>query len=225
VNPSVDMGTRVVLWGATGQAWVLREALAYAGRHPIALFDIRDIPSPFEGVPLFVGEDGFHAWRADLYDGQGISACVAIGGARGVDRLERQRWLEDRGFPPLTVVHPRAFLATDARLGSGCQLLAMSAVASDTILGDATIVNTSASIDHGGRVGDGVHIAPGARLAGDVRVGNYAFIGTGAVVLPGLRIGKSAVVGAGAVVTRDVPDGTTVIGNPARSMPRSPTNS
>jgi len=224
VHPSADTTNRVIFWGATGQARVLREALAYVGTYPVALFDIRDIPSPFEGVPLFVGEDGFRAWRDGLSGQDRILACVAIGGMHGIDRLERQRWLEDRGFPPLTVVHPRAFLATDARVGSGCQLLAMSAVASDAVLGDATIVNTSASVDHGGRLGDGVHIAPGARLAGEVRVDDYAFIGTGAVVLPGLRIGKGAVIGAGAVVTHDVPDGATVIGTPARQMPRSPSH-
>jgi acetyltransferase-like isoleucine patch superfamily enzyme len=33
-----------------------------------------------------------------------------------------------------------------------------------------------------------------------------------------LRIGAGAIVGMGAVVTKDVPDGATVIGNPARIM-------
>ena len=47
-----------------------------------------------------------------------------------------------------------------------------------------------------------------------------AALGTGAVILPGLTIGSGAVVGAGAVVTRDVPDGATVVGNPAREVSR-----
>lgn len=45
-----------------------------------------------------------------------------------------------------------------------------------------------------------------------------ASIGSGAVILPGVTIGERAMVGAGAVVTKDVPDGVTVIGNPARQM-------
>lgn len=45
-----------------------------------------------------------------------------------------------------------------------------------------------------------------------------ASIGAGAVILPGITIGKNAMVGAGAVVTKDVPDNTTVIGNPARIL-------
>ena len=48
-----------------------------------------------------------------------------------------------------------------------------------------------------------------------------AAVGTGAVILPGVTIGVGAIVGAGAVVTRDVPDGSTVVGNPARPIDRS----
>jgi len=47
-----------------------------------------------------------------------------------------------------------------------------------------------------------------------------ASLGSGAVILGGTRIGKRAIVGAGAVVTRDVEDGETVVGNPARNLRR-----
>ena len=40
-----------------------------------------------------------------------------------------------------------------------------------------------------------------------------------AVVLPSVSIGDGAIVGAGSVVVRDVPPGTTVFGNPARTLP------
>jgi len=43
-----------------------------------------------------------------------------------------------------------------------------------------------------------------------------ASIGSNATILCGVTIGENAIVGAGSVVTRDVPENTIVVGNPAR---------
>ncbi|MCR5175555.1 MAG: hypothetical protein K6C05_01755 [Anaerovibrio sp.] len=48
-----------------------------------------------------------------------------------------------------------------------------------------------------------------------VLIKHGAWIGAGATILPGITIGAHAIVGAGSVVTRDVPDCTVVVGNPA----------
>ena len=51
-----------------------------------------------------------------------------------------------------------------------------------------------------------------------VIIGRNVWIGGGALILPGITIGDDAIIGAGSVVTRDVPDGATVAGNPARLL-------
>lgn len=51
---------------------------------------------------------------------------------------------------------------------------------------------------------------------GGATVKKLAKIGGGCTILPGITIGKNALVGAGACVTKDVPDNTVVIGNPAK---------
>lgn len=206
----------VIFWGATGQARVLREAISSTDASVVALFDNREISSPFDGIPIYHGEAGFNDWvEGNDWSGPTL-ACVTIGGKHGRDRLHRAQWLAARGYAPLTVVHSHAFVADDATVGEGCQILAFAAVCSGAKLGASVIVNTKASIDHDCILGDGVHIAPGATVAGQVQIDDFAFIGAGAVVLPNLRIGVGAIVGAGAVVTRNVASGDTVIGNPAR---------
>src|SRR4030042_6800623 len=46
----------------------------------------------------------------------------------------------------------------------------------------------------------------------------HALIGANSTLLPGVVIGIHALVGAGSVVTRDIPDGSVVVGNPAHVL-------
>lgn len=207
----------VVFWGATGQAKVLHEALNGTDLRLVALVDNRIVPSPFVDVPVLLGEAGLDVWLSQRGDTKKLLAAVAVGGSYGGDRIELMGLLHARGLQLLTVIHRTAFVAVDAQIGGGCQILAQAAVCTHVRLGRGVIVNTGASVDHDCVIEDGAHIAPGARLAGEVLVGERAFIGMGAVVLPRLHIGNDAIVGAGAVVTRSVLAGETVVGNPARA--------
>src|SRR6266567_5474905 len=56
----------------------------------------------------------------------------------------------------------------------------------------------------------------GLELGRKVAIGRNVWIGGGAIILPGVTVGDDAVIGAGAVVTKDVSQGATVVGNPAR---------
>lgn len=53
-------------------------------------------------------------------------------------------------------------------------------------------------------------------------IGNDVIIGAGAKILGPLRVGDGARIGAAAVVLREVPDGATMVGNPARPVVRRP---
>lgn len=207
----------LILWGGTGQAKVLAEFVAALGFRVEAVFDNNpDTQSPIVGVPLYAGEAGFARWRAG--HPHTASFLVAIGGQRGAGRLARHDWLLGQGLTPATAVHPAAYVARNAVIGPGGQVLAKAVVGAEAVLGRECIVNTSASVDHECELGDGVHVAPGAVVAGCVRIGPHAFIGAGAVVLPRMSVGADAVVGAGAVVTTDIPAGVVVAGIPARAM-------
>jgi len=195
---------------------VLNELAEDQGYRLLALFDNAvGSPSTFLGVPVFIGLAGFDQWRRTTTT-PGVQGLVAIGGARGRDRLELQAHFERHAVTPATVVHRTAFVAATVELGAGTQVLAQTAISADARLGAACIVNTGASVDHECILGDGVHIAPGAMLAGCVEVGDHTLVGIGAVVLPRIRLGHDVIVGAGAVVTRDIHDGQVVFGNPAR---------
>ncbi len=49
-------------------------------------------------------------------------------------------------------------------------------------------------------------------------IGDRAFVGSDTMLVAPVRLGRGARTGAGSVVTKDVPDGATVVGMPARSL-------
>lgn len=207
---------RYVLWGASGHAKVLAEAIHLNSGNVVALFDNRQVASPLIDVPVFEGLAGFESWLATEKDASSISGLAAIGGAKGQDRIDIHQIFIDRGLRVPSLIHPQAYVSSSASVGWGSQILALANIAAGVVLGSSCIVNHRASVDHECQIGDGVHIAPGVTICGCVNIEKNVFIGAGAVILPRTHVGQNCTVGAGAVVIRDVPSGATVIGNPAR---------
>ena len=65
-------------------------------------------------------------------------------------------------------------------------------------------------------VGDYCHIVPHATLCGQVHVGEGTIMGVGSYAIPCVHIGCWSTIGAGAAVVKDIPDGVTAVGVPAR---------
>ncbi len=204
-----------VVLGGGGHARVIIDALraSHAG-HPKAVVDSAGDRwgQEIDGVPIVGGDDQLAALRTS-----GITHFV-MGICGAGNNTPRQRVFAAgiaAGFAPLTVVHPRAYVASTVELGDGVQILAHATVNAGAVLGRNVIVNTGAIVEHDCMLADDAHVASGACLAGGVQVGRGAHIGARSVVRQSIQIGAGAVVGAGAAVVADVPPGVTVAGVPA----------
>ena len=199
------------LFGASGHAKVICDILMLRNI-PVRGF-IEDDPEKKElwAIPV-VG-------TTDQYNSEWQPCIISIG-----NHHIRRRIADRIRFRYEKAIHPTAILASSVRVDEGTVIMAGVAVNPDTTIGKHVILNTRCSVDHDCHIGDYVHIAPGATLCGGITVGEGTLIGAGATILPNITIGKWSTIGGGAVVTRDVPDGVTVVGNPARLMEKGGKN-
>ncbi len=115
-----------------------------------------------------------------------------------------------------SIIYNTSFISLHVQIGSGTVIMPGVVINSNSKIGNAVICNSSCVIEHECFIGDYSHIAPGAVLAGNVTVGKKTFIGANAVVKQGIKIGDNVIIGAGAVIVKDVSNGLTVYGNPAK---------
>ena len=121
------------------------------------------------------------------------------------------------------VILPGAAVVGDVTLGPDCSVWFNAVLRGDgrpIVLGEGCNVQDCAvlhSEKHATLLGDWVSVGHGAIVHGAV-VGDNTIVGMGATLLDFAKIGKNCMVGAGAVVTGklDAPDGSLVLGNPAK---------
>ena len=83
------------------------------------------------------------------------------------------------------------------------------------------------------KIGSNVFFGPGAQIytathpldaierrtvesSKPVTIGDDCWIGGSVVICPGVTIGNGCVIGSGAIVTKDIPDNSLAVGNPAK---------
>ena len=202
--------------GAGGHAKQVLEAAARAGFPKASGFFDSLNKTPLNshslGLPCLGG-----TMELEVYANSKTHA-IALAFGNNADRLALARKLHELGAEILTIIDPTSVCSPDSVIGSGTVVLARAVVGPSCVIGRGCIINAGALLPHDNVIEDGAHLAPGSVLGGNVRVGAGTLIGLGAVIRNGITVGRNCVVGAGAVVVVNIPDGQTVVGNPAKLM-------
>lgn len=145
-----------------------------------------------------------------------------------------------------TAIHPLTVIESDVIIGRNCSIGPFCRLRPGTRLKDKVSIGNfvevvRSNIGKGSKakhltyIGDtiiekNVNVGAGTIVANydgkekhKTRIKNGAFIGSGTILIAPLKVGRNAVTGAGAVVTKNsrVPDGNTVVGMPAKILPKN----
>lgn len=191
---------RIGIYGAGGFG---REVVTAAREDHREIVFLSDSPvSPFQGIPVVPLDE--------LSCEDEVVIAVADTGVR------RRLAARCRNFG--RVVAPTAVIGPAVEIGEGAIFCDFTMVTASARIGRHFHCNIYSYVAHDCRVGDFVTFAPKVCCNGNVTIGDGAYIGTGAMLKQGVTIGREATVGMGAVVLHDVPDGATVVGNPAQIL-------
>ena len=148
-------------------------------------------------------------------------ACAVACVARPRDPTSRRRLVERAGLAEerwATIVHPRASVPASASIGRGTVLLADVVLTASVSVGRHCMVMPQVVLTHGDVVEDFCTIASGVRVGGRATLREACYLGAGSLVREDRTVGRGALVGMGSVVLRDVPEGQSWVGNPARRL-------
>lgn len=195
-------------------------------KYALEIFNLRHIPvCGLIALPGEEGRGGFDGARVigtldrfpALYHEYGKPA-VLLAMSSNSRKREICRSLDALAPVYAKAIHPTAVIARTAEIGHGVIVNPGAVVQPFARVGNHVMIHAGAIVEHDCVVSDFANIAPRAILAGHVKVGQCSTVYAGAVIIPGVNLGESCVVGAGAVVLRDVADGVTVAGVPAKQL-------
>jgi UDP-3-O-[3-hydroxymyristoyl] glucosamine N-acyltransferase len=206
VSPAAHLSPEACLGANANVAPTATIARAIIGRNA------NIYPGCYVADGCVIGDDVTLFPNVVIYDGSVLGHRVTIhaGSVIGEDGL---------GYAPVNgkwIKIPQAgtvIIADDVEIGANCAI--DRATLGHTVIGRGTKFSNLIAVGHGTKIGEDCLLVAQVGLAGSVKVGNHVQIAGQAGAVGHITIGDNATVGAKAGVTNDVPEGTTVLGQPA----------
>lgn len=124
--------------------------------------------------------------------------------------IGRERWA--------SIAHPKAAISKYAKVGRNCLIMDGVVVKASAIIEDNAVILPNSVVHHDSIIGNNTLVGACVAIAGHVNIGRNCYIGSGSRIKDHLTIGAESLIGMGSNVVKNVEEGTTVIGNPAKPL-------
>jgi UDP-3-O-[3-hydroxymyristoyl] glucosamine N-acyltransferase len=151
----------LLIIGAGSFSPEVEELASLVGYNDIAFLD--DNPTAAYCSPVIGTTADIEKFRSQ-YD----TAIVALGNNN--TRIKYHEELKRCGYTIPVLIHPTAYVSPTATISPGCIIRAKAVVSRDVKIGEATILNVGALLDHHVEIGYGCHILMGAVVRNKAKV-------------------------------------------------------
>ena len=131
-----------------------------------------------------------------------------------------------------TLIWQYVIILPEAIIGKNCNINAYCFIENDVVIGNNVTVKCGVYLWDGMHIEDNVFIGPNATFINDnhprskeyprkflrTKLEYGASVGAGSIILGGITIGRNAMIGAGSILTKNVPNNTLWMGNPAKQI-------
>lgn len=180
------------------------------------------------GKNVFIGPFTYVSSKTVIGDGSYIGSNVTIKGRVIIGKncvIQSGAVLGEDGFAFIKEDGAQKFVkhyggvTLEDYVSIGSQTCVCRGAIDDTYIKEYAKIDNLCHIAHNVVIGKRSIIVAGAVVMGSVHVGDDCWVATSAI-RDQRHVGDSCVIGMGAVVVKDVPDNTTVAGNPAKPFER-----
>lgn len=139
----------------------------------------------FKDLPVFSLE------KLKAFDRSSIKLFVAVG-VNKLNTVRQNLYLDllDDGWDFITYIHPRATVASTARVGKNCIVMEENVIQDFTTIGDNNILWSGNHIGHHSTIGSHNFISSHVVICGNCVIGNNNFFGVNSCVGDNITVGN-----------------------------------
>lgn len=174
------------------------------------LDDKKDELDAFENYPPIISSvEDYEITKNDVF-------IIGLGSVKWVKYYAEI--IENKGGEFINLIHSKAVIRNNVKLGKGNIIGAGSLVSTDVKIGNFTQIMSYCVIGHDVVIKEFCRLGDFVFLGGFTEVGSQTFLSVRATIMDRVKIGSNVIVGMGSVVLINIPDSTTVFGNPAKRV-------
>jgi len=118
----------------------------------------------------------------------------------------------------INLIHPSTIFNTNVVIGNGVIVFMNSNISNDCVIGDFVTLQGFIGLGHDTKIGKWSHLNAYSFTGGFTVLEEEVCLNTRATVLPNVIVKKGATVGASSLVIKNVKEGITVFGVPAKKI-------